>query len=202
MSFSSTDNSRPTRQSFAPATRFFLWGQAIFYLFAAAEIAVRPAGLTANHGICYYELFKNTTPLYLCGLISAGWLNFQAIRLIPTTDPLSRSVMTTFKWMGLCLIGMICCPIMLGRVLGYIHVTFGSCLFLLQLGLAVRIFLGSRSVGSALLLILQFCAGLVCIFSLAHWLTYQIEGQMVFQFAFGLLMLRYLYRPTPKGVGY
>ena len=177
---------------FPPAVGFFLLGQAVFYVFVAVEIAARPAGLVRNHGLCYYELFRNTTPLYVMGLIIAGLLHFQAIRLLPVKDKLSGAVSTMFQWMGVCLIGMICAPIVLGKWLGYIHVLFGSSLFVLQLGLAVRLFVGSRSGAAAGLLGLQFLSGLVCILSLVHRLAYQIEGQIVFQIAFGLQMLKYL----------
>lgn len=178
---------------FLPAARVALFGQSVLYLLIAAQILMRPKGLTANDGLSYFDTFSNTAPLYTLALAVNGFCSVRSAWLLPKQSTLCRWIAIGLWLIAACLLGLIFTPYSLGFPFNRIHVGFGSALFTVQMTIAIALAFRVRDRFTGWLAGIQAVAGVGCLLSLMHVTGCQIEGQVVFQLCFGLILLRYLF---------
>lgn len=112
------------------AARTFLLGQTLFYVSLLVCILLKPEGLSANDGISYYGVFRETFPPYATGLLGAALFTLQSAGSLPAR---ARVLSIAFKAYTPLILGLVVTPYTGGRVLNDLHVACGSLLFSLQL---------------------------------------------------------------------
>lgn len=155
-------------------------------------IFIRPAGLAANDGLSYFGGFKNTVIIYSLALITYAFFYWKASGVVTNTSKINRSLI---KWslrvFALLLIGLVITP---HNLVNTIHTIVGATLFSFELLFSIRLAGDTKSYFDAGLVILEFGGGLVALFYLPKSHGLLLQAQLIFQFAFGLLLIRFLNR--------
>ncbi|HEY3376744.1 MAG TPA: hypothetical protein VGL77_04550 [Armatimonadota bacterium] len=185
-----TGSAPPPRAQWA--FRYFLAGQLGFWALLLVCVLLLPQGLLANHGFTYYGKYALTLAPYRLAFIVSGLGTLLASFYLPAQRPF-RVLAWAFRLMAPLLYALVVTTAADNWALGLIHVKFGETLFLLQTALAawLALFLCPDRRNRVLLLLLVL-GGLASIITLNDILPYLIEAQILFQLAFGLLVLQSL----------
>lgn len=163
-----------------------LYGQIWLYLWLGIAALVRPAGLWTNSGVSYYGTFLATVAPYTIALLGVAYWNWRA-----------SAQLTSLMWLGrwlrvisICLIGIVITPYTLGRIFDDTHTTLGAILFMIQLIVSGWIaFRTHRRLTTIGLWSIELAAGIVSAIYVYRPDGYLIESQIVFQLAFGAILL-------------
>ncbi len=113
------------------AQRYILYGQAGFVIGLLVCIIIKPHGLTANGGISYYGVYRETIlPYSLMLLIPAYFFIKTAEIFHGRGQQLMRYALTA---MGLLTIGILITPDSWSNLMDLLHRICGTSLFVLQL---------------------------------------------------------------------
>lgn len=171
-----------------PAARDLLFGQLAFWAGVIVCIWIRPEGLSANDGISYFGGFANTLVPYVLAFALAAYGLVSAAGYLQDGKRVLKVLRLSLYALAILMAGIIIVPRTLYEPL---HIAFGSTIFALQLAiawlLAFRIY---RSWLNTALFALQFLGGVLAAIELVPAEGLLIQSQMVFQFAFGVLLLR------------
>ena len=176
-------------QRYNQAIRFFIYGQAGFYLALFVCVLLLPRGLVVNHGFTYYG--ENTLTMIPFGLafLTSGVFTLASSLYLPRAMPF-RMVKIAFWLMIPLLLAIMLTTSSVNMFLNHIHLKFGEALFILQavmcfwMGLVV-----CRNLTNYLLLLLLVISGVVSIVAVNDIIPYLIEGQVAYQLVFGLLVV-------------
>lgn len=165
--------------------RYAIYGQACLYAGLVVCVIIRPAGLAANEGISYYGVYRQTIVPYVLAFLGSGYFAIKAGEHIHPAGlkTLKYSLIT----MGLLTMGLMITPSSLADGL---HRVFGVSLFVLQLLLSgwfiIRLKYDYRAV---VLTLMEFGGGLAAFIWLSPAQGYLLQAQVVFQLAFGGLLV-------------
>jgi hypothetical protein len=182
---------KPTTPPKHTAVRYLALAQLWFLVLILVCFALQPQALTANDGLSYFGVHWQTIIPFGLACTLAGFFTLRAADTLPPARWPLGLVAQVLRVSGLLLAGILFTPYSIGPIFDSIHRLFGTVLFLSQLGLAGWLSLRGRlSVFNALLLLLQFTGGVLAYLSLNDWLPFEVLGQLLFQAAFGLLIIR------------
>ncbi|HEX7368121.1 MAG TPA: hypothetical protein VF261_00505 [Candidatus Saccharimonadales bacterium] len=176
-----------------PATRYALLSQIILYVALVVCISIRPAGLGTDHGISYYGVYANTVFFYTLGLLGAAYFTLRVI---------SHLQGQAFKLLRLALhiyvplvVGIVITPYAAGALMDHLHDACGTALFSLQLALSGWFIWQLRHVWwSIVLTSVEFIGGVLSAFYLGSTQGLLLQCQVLFQLAFGALLVLSLQR--------
>jgi hypothetical protein len=172
------------------AARTILLGQSIFYASLGICVLLKPSGLGVNAGISYYGIFRETFVPYAIGLLGAAYFTVRAVNEIPAEEQILRFALRVYP---LLVVGIVITPYAVGRWINDLHVACGSILFSLQLLLSLQLIRQQRYIWwSMLLTAAQLAGGIASAMYLAPARGLLLQAQVVFQIAFGALLILHL----------
>ena len=173
------------------SVRYLIYGQIGFFVCISIAILLAPSGLHANHGLSFYGVTWPTTVLYAIGFFLIGYFSAKATKYFASDSVEHKVITKILRLVPWLLFAIYVTPYSVGQWMDDIHSAFGSTLFVLELGLAIWLaFFVLRDRILKFLTITQFAGGLVSFFSLLGFMSLLIQGQIVFQLAFGVLIIR------------
>ncbi|MGA3150147.1 MAG: hypothetical protein ABSD10_00805 [Candidatus Saccharimonadales bacterium] len=177
-----------------PFVRYLAYSQAVFFAAVLLCIAIAPASLAANTGLSYFGVREKTVLIYGIGLILSAYFILKALRFAPKVPgmwPVTRGLRLLPPLMA----GVAITPYSIDNWFDWIHHALGITLFSLQLLIAIWLVARSfRDWLNWLLLAAQFAGGIISLIYLAPSHGLLIQGQLIFQAAFGILLFRNLLR--------
>lgn len=179
--------------------RLLILSQVSFFGFLAVCILLIPEGLAANRGISFYGAHPaDILPLGL-GFLTSSYFLLQAARTMPSHTPAERLAIIALRLMTVLIIGVLITPYSLGYIVDVIHTIIGAALFILQLAMAIWLLaVIVPDWQTVALLVTQLAGGFISLFSLINILPFLIQGQILFQVAFGLLLTTLTRSPTVR----
>ncbi len=178
------------------ALGLIIWGQACLYAGLTAAILLKPAGLASNDGISYFGVHARSVIPYTLGLLGSAllcWLGSRHINT-PACKPLKNGLII-FAWL---IAVIVATPYAAGPVMNWLHIAAGSALFSLQLLLSIWLVNRLRYKPTALaFMIVELAAGIACAVYLIPTRGFLIQCQIIFQLAFGALLIYSLKKLQP-----
>jgi CDP-diglyceride synthetase len=179
------------------SVRYIVYGQICFVAGLALCAALRPHGLSANGGLSYYGSYRETILPYILMLLGPAYFFIKTAELF--RQPEQHVVHHTLTLMSLLILGVMVTPASLNAFTDGLHRAFGIPLFVSQLLFSGWLAKQLRYDGWALLLAATELAGGIGAYI---WLSpihgWSLEAQLVFQVAFGGLLIYALPRlPSP-----
>jgi hypothetical protein len=174
------------------AVRSILLGQLCLYVGLVICVILKPDGLSVNDGTSYFGIYRETLLPYAFGLLGAAYFATRArTQLPPNATPLQQAL----KVYALLIVGIVATPYAVGKWVDYLHIAFGSALFSLQLLLSCWLIWQLHYMWwSVALTLIELASGIAALRYLrpAHGLL--IQSQVIFQLAFGVLLVLSLQR--------
>jgi hypothetical protein len=170
----------------ARAYKYFLYGQILLYFGVLISILIHPKGLSTDDGLSYYGIYLKTIIPYGMALLAS------AVYIWKTADKLSdiRWLSYSFKICSILIVGIALTPYSVDPVLNWAHEILGSLLFILQLTITGKLaFFMFRCWQTISLWIIEFLGGVFSAVYVTSPTGYLLQSQLVFQLAFGLLIL-------------
>ncbi len=151
-------------------------------------VLIKSRGLTINDGISYYGTLLVTIAPYCFGLVGSAYFCWRG------TCQLNQDLLKPARYVLVAIaaltVGIVLTPYTLNAFVSDLHEAIGSTLFVLQLLLSGWFIVRLRyRLELIALTVLEFAAGVACLIWLNPKHGYLIEGQIVFQIAFGILLL-------------
>lgn len=154
-------------------------------------VALRPEGLSANSGISYYGVYGQTVVPYAAGLLGAAFYTRRGLHAAAPLLPAPDFLRWTGNAFAVLAVGVALTPHTLNALVSWIHRGFGAALFVLQLVLSIRLAgWAGRDRLAIGLLTLQLAGGLASAGYVLRDTGLLLEGQIVFQAAFGAVVIR------------
>jgi len=172
----------------ARAFRLVVFAQICLYAGVLLAVLLKPQGLAANSGISYYGIYARTIIPMATGLLSAAFLSWRAALYIERQD--LRPIKYGLAAFAILTVVIVVTPYSFDGIADDLHTTAGSMLFSLQLLLSIWMIVKLHYKSLAIFLTLvELGAGIACAYYLhpAHGLL--IQFQLLFQLAFGLLLV-------------
>jgi len=152
-------------------------------------IIIRPGGLAANNGISYYGTHLNTLPFYVIALTGSTLIGFQ------TSQRLMDNKYKNFKYffgsLFFLTLGLILFPYNFNNFYSLTHQLIGTIIFLVQaifsLYIVIRL---KKDFLNTILFAFQILGGLIAAYYLFPEKGFLIQGQILFQIAFGLIIIK------------
>ena len=153
-------------------------------------LMIRPAGFNANDGLSYFGGFLSTLFPYSVGLIIGAYYYWQASQCLPTKHPQLKVLYYSFQIIACLLIGLLVTP---HNLVNPLHTAIGSTLFVYQLGLSIWLAWETwPNQLAAWFVVIEFISGLFAFYYLPRSFGFMLQSQIVFQLAFGLLIINVL----------
>ena len=185
-----TVNLRTYRQ----AISYFAIGQAGFLCSLIICVLLLPKGLLANHGFSYYGDYTRTMLPYHLAFAVCGVCTLLASFSLPSAMPF-KLIKYAFRLIPVLLLGIAVTTAPHSPTLDNIHRPIGVTLFVLQFALGTWLAcIAGKDRLNLLLLPLLIGSGLVSLLALCAIIHCLLEGQVLFQFAFAMLIIRGLNR--------
>lgn len=168
---------------------YYIISQALLLIGMIICFIIQPHGLIADEGISYYGGRIVTVVPYAIGIVGATSIaNFGTKKYKITKDFKNYSKLI---WLILLLsIGVVLAPYNYDTWLTRLHEIFGASIFLIQLFMAIKILkLYKDNKLNYYLFAVQLFGGLMSAIYFFPKNGYLIEAQLLFQFAFGLILI-------------
>lgn len=170
------------------ALRSIVLGQVCLYAGLVVAILLKPQGLAANAGISYYGIYARTAGPMAVGLLGSAFFSWLAAGQIHESE--LRPVKLGLIVFALLTIAIVVTPYSVSNFLDWLHTGTGSALFSLQLILSGWLVAKLRYNFWALLLTgVELAAGIACAIYLRPTHGFLIQFQILFQLAFGTLLV-------------
>ncbi len=170
------------------AARSISYGLIAAFTLLLICILIRPAGLSANDGLSYFGSFKNTIIPYSAAFFLNAYFYWEAARVLVNNNKLHNYVAYGLRVMALLLTGLVLTP---HTLVNPIHTAIGTTLFVFQLVLSiwllVKIDFSWQNLG---LVCIELCGGLISFYYLPKPHGLLLQGQVIFQLAFGILLCK------------
>lgn len=172
------------------ALHAFIISELCLLLGLIVSLAILPAALGANAGVSYFGVHISSAIPYGLGLLSAGGFVWQAAGRLRKHQRLLSGLLYC---MGPLYAGIVATPYSAGPVFDWIHTSLGSVLFALELLVSGYLAFGHyRDKLNVSLWLIELAGGIISALYLAPSHGYLLQGQLLFQLAFGLLIARIL----------
>ena len=170
--------------------RLLIYSQLLLFGGVAVCITLIPKGLSSNNGISYYGTHIITFSPYITAIIGSSLLGLIATSKYVASSSLNyvKPIMTTIFLLS---IGIVLTPYIINPLIGDAHELLGAILFTLQLFLSFKIAMTVRKdFINIFLLLLELSGGIISAVYLLPSRGFLIQGELLFQLAFGLIMIR------------
>ncbi len=168
----------------------FILSQLILFVGLIVCVIIRPAGLNANDGISYYGTYYQTLLPYVIALTGSAMVGLYAVNKF-VINPDFKYVRIIMLAIFLLTVGIVLTPYSYSQLFSDMHELFGSLTFILQGVLTIQVVLFvHRDRVNNLLILLELLGGLMSAYYLTPKQGLLIQGQMLFQLAFGLILIR------------
>jgi hypothetical protein len=165
--------------------------------FVFVSVLLQPDALTANEGISYLGVQARTLVFFTLALCTSGGSLFWASMRLPKADPSLKTISILLRVAVFLIIGVLITPYNASPAMGLVHKVFGSLLFITQLVVAAMLCVRDKRDWVVWILFgLQILAGLIAFISLQDKLYWEIQSQLLFQAAFGIILIRSIGRFT------
>lgn len=176
------------------AARSIVRSQVCLYGGLLIAICLKTRGLAVNSGISYYGIFMRTVIPYALGLLGSAFFCLQAAKCIE--DKNLRLLKRSLLAIAVFGVIIVITPYSVDALTDWLHTIAGSLLFITQLllsgWLSVKLDYKPPVLG---LLCLEFAAGVLCAIYLTPTHGFLIQCQVIFQVAFGALLIYFLTIP-------
>ncbi|HEX3426358.1 MAG TPA: hypothetical protein VHT30_09515 [Acidimicrobiales bacterium] len=163
---------------------------AVAAVLLAACVVIRPASLTADDGLSYFGVSLSTVLPYAAAYFWQSACYWRVSRAVARGSRANIGLALSLQAMAVLIAALVVAPTSL---VGFLHDTLGTVLFCLQLALSIWWVLRTDAAWQGrTLLAIEFLAGVVALYYLQRHLGLLLEAQVVFQLAFGLLLIRRL----------
>jgi len=175
--------------TFNKLQKYLITSQVLLFLGIIICIIIRPKGLKVDNGISYYGTHINTLVFYIISLAGSAFIAIlAAIKYIKKEYESIRSFLFILFPLTLAIILF---PYNVNSTYRIIHEYSGILIFLIQLIISIVIlFKIYRDRFNIFLFIIQILGGLISAYYLAPSQGFLIQGQLLFQLAFGILIIR------------
>lgn len=168
------------------ARRLLLLAQAAFWSSVVLCLALADGGLGHNHGFSVYGGRWTTILPWAVGIVAAAMLIWRAAAAVADHDPpLARCLRVNV----VLLVFILLTPDTIDQFFYVAHIVASVALFLFQAIVGLWLVVRTRSALVLLLYVIQIAAGLVAGASQAQWIGLLSPGILVFQLAFGALLV-------------
>jgi hypothetical protein len=180
-----------------PAAKSILFGQVCLYGGLLVCVLLKPAGLATNDGISYYGVQAETILPYAFALLGGAYFTLRASH--QPEDEAWRLLRLALQVYALLIAGLVITPYAAGRWVDYLHTACGSALFFLQLVLSGWLIWKLLKIWwSVVLSLIELGAGILCALYLSPTHGFLLQFQVLFQLAFGLLLILSLQKIAPS----
>lgn len=170
-------------------------GQACLFGGVLTCVAIKPHGLGANNGISYYGVLWQTLIPYAVALLGSAYFTRKALVAAAEAFPDPVYMRRMASALAVTTSGLVVTPYSLGRLFDMTHTTLGGVLFTIQLFLAARLLRWVNGGFLSLFLVfVQLTGGVIAAIYVLPKQGFLIQGQLLFQLAFGALLVRSAYR--------
>jgi len=172
----------------AQAVKLTVLGQICLYTGVLLSILLKPSGLSSNDGLSYFGIFARTVIPYSLGLLSSAYLSWLASKHVSTPElkPLHDGYIT----IAILTVAIVITPYSVGPLLGWAHTAAGTALFSLQLLLSAWLtYQLHYHLLAVILTAIEFIAGVACAVYLLPEHGLLMQCQVLFQLAFGMLLI-------------
>ncbi len=174
------------------AARLVLAAQLCFWAAVAVCFVLDDGGLGGNHGFSVYGGSWHTVVPWAVGFCAAGALLLLAAAELDATDP---QLALGLRLTTLFLLGDLFTPDTVDQAFYVLHIVASVLLFLFQAILGLWLVHRAPARGAIELYALQIAGGIVAGLSQAQWIGLLSPGILVFQVAFGALLVRFQLEP-------
>ena len=167
--------------------------QICLYLGLVIAILLKPHGLAADSGISFYGIYLRTVIPFAFGLLGSAFCYLRAALSIRRQDlrPLRFALVAAVALT----IVIAATPYSVSSLFDWLHTSAGSALFSLQLLLSGWLIVHLRYARIIVLLTaIELLAGIACAYYLHGSQGFLIQFQILFQIAFGALLIYSLHR--------
>ncbi|MBO3745369.1 hypothetical protein J5X84_04755 [Streptosporangiaceae bacterium NEAU-GS5] len=174
-------------------------GQILLFGGLVVCVALVPAGLGANKGFSFFGIHWLTVVPYAVGVLGCALFTRRALRAAAPATPAPARARQAADAFGLLTAGLVVTPDYAENVLAWTHRALGASLFVIQLVLAARLvaWAGGDPLSAAFWLF-QLGGGVICAIYVLRAEGFLLQGQVLFQLAFGVVLARTLPRlPAP-----
>ncbi len=174
---------------------YLIYGHLSFYFFVLLSILLVPSGVLTNNGLSYYGTLRLTLPLFVLAVVSASFFIILAVSLLPKGDRFFQ-MFETFLFVVICLLlAVVATPYSLSPFFYKLHKVFAWALFMTQGGMGVWLTLYTYQRKRDFFWLLVKAAALgIGFLSLNHIVPLLIVGQLLYEIAFGFILVRSLER--------
>ncbi len=175
--------------SFNRLQKYLITSQLVLFLGIIICIIIRPKGLRVDNGISYYGTHLNTLAAYTISLAGSAFIAIlAAIKYIKKDYDSIRSFLFILFPLTLTIILF---PYNINSTYKTIHEYSGILIFIIQIIISLIIlFKIYRDRFNIFLFIIQILGGLISAYYLLPSQGFLIQGQLLFQLAFGILIIR------------
>ena len=171
-----------------------IYGLAATFTLFSICILIRPAGLAANDGLSYFGTFKTTIIPYSLAFLVDAYFYLKTAAYIKVDIPTFKYLTMSLQIMAVLLVGLLLTP---HTLFDSIHTMFGATLFSLQFLLSIWLLLKDHfDWQNIALFILEFLSGLAAFYYLPKPNGLLLQTQLIFQLAFGAMLVRALNRKS------
>jgi hypothetical protein len=171
--------------------RYLVFSQVTLYATVLLCVALAPSSLSANSGLSYFGVHKLTVIPFGLGLLVSAYFILKSTHFLPAATTGHKRLGLALRTISLLIVGIVVTPYSLGNWFDGVHRVFGITLFSVQLLLAIQITVFiKRDWPNWALLNLQLAGGLLSLIYLSPPQGFLIQGQLLFQLAFSIILLR------------
>ncbi len=173
------------------AIRLLILSQVSFLSTFALCLWLEPIVWVANIGVSHFGTLPGTLPIFVAGLaVGSSLLVWGTFCFTESLGPLNKMA-PWLRLIPLFLLGIVLTPYGSTPAITEVHKIIADVLFLFQFFLSLWI---SRELKWARftdsLLLLEVAGALIALLSVNHIVAWEIQGQLLFQIAFGALMVQ------------
>jgi hypothetical protein len=167
--------------------RYIVYSQLSLFLGLLICIFIKPKGLGANAGISYYGTFLRTVLPYTVGILGGSYYCYRfAQSLLDRSLAFVRNSMITISIMS---IGIVLTPYSINSTLDWMHTTFGTIIFILELIISAWVIIKLKFNSNMLMLwIIELICGIAAAIYTLPPQGFLIQSQILFQLTFGIIL--------------
>jgi len=171
------------------ALKNIILSQVIPWVFFGLCIAILPKGLWENDGFSFFGVNKITALPYVLAILVSSYFLLKAKKYFPGRIPFN-TIAKLIPLMAVLMIAIAITPYTINDAFGMIHQIFGILLFFIQFLLSIWLaFFVSKNRLNQIFFLVMLIGGLMSLFSILNKTSCLIEGQIIFQFANGIILI-------------
>lgn len=175
----------------AKTSRNIFFGQLIFFFFIFVSYLIDPEVLELETiGISYYSNPGLPMLFYVLAFAGCGFFIFRAAKSIPRETKNLNYLKYSLKIILILSVAALLTPYFINKFVDMLHKATIVLLFIFEFILAAWFALRKKTFANIVLVFFLIVGGLLCLLSLLHLIRLMFIGQIIFQGAFGILLIK------------